>query len=501
MSGETKESEGKESKKKSTSKDSSGSGSVEKKKKKKSSKSKKSSGEKSSKRGKKDSALTKWKERQDKPDVVGSTPLVESPGTLKQRKNLEEKKATKKKKSKERSKKSSSKRDLKESLTKMSQMSIDDNLREKKVLDDTEDGVMGLNDSQTEGFVGLNDSQPTTNDNDDPNPGWSKSSRALIEKEKRRQSSLGRHQERKKSTREFRQKNKSVKVRTKGVRTALKNEEEFKLPVFEKSQEERDFIKESLENDFIFKNLEHSDFQMFADAFEEVRYEKGETIIREGTSGDYFYIVSDGRVRFSVEGKRVGSGQRGRSFGEAALLYAAPRTATVVANSQPTKLFRVDQQTFRFITHNKARELRQQKLELLRTIDFMDDLLNEDLQRLSDLMVSRTVRKGTYLYEKDADADAFYILYSGELKATDIVVGDTVFEDIKIEPGDYFGQNALARDVPRENSIVAIEDSCVYGIDRSTFDKVLGSLYNVILKTNDRQLLVSYFRRLVFCLV
>jgi cAMP-dependent protein kinase regulator len=346
------------------------------------------------------------------------------------------------------------------------------------------------------GFIGLNDSKGSDDrgenspiDNIDGTPDWSKSSQAKADKEKRRQSSLGRHAERKKSMRETK-KNKSIKTRTRGFRET-RMDEDFSVPVFKKSKDEKKFLKGSLENDFVFQNLEPNSFKMFIDAFEEVEYQRGINVIKQGDFGDYFYVVAEGKVKFYVHGKRVGTGQRGRSFGEAALLYTAPRSATVTASETPTILYRVDQKTFKFITQNSAKELRQQKLELLRAVDFLSDLLYDDLQRLCDLMVPRSIAKGKYLYRKDADADAFYILQSGEMTATDIIVEDSIFEDIVIQPGDYFGQNALARDAPRENSVVALEDSSVYGIDRGTFDKVLGSFYNVILKTNDRQLLVS----------
>lgn len=381
-------------------------------------------------------------------------------------------------------------------------------------LNDGMEGEMGLNDDEEDdedgGFMYLNDEgEMGLNDDDDEpssyspeklqrskslqemNPAWSRSFRAEKEKEKRRQASLGRHQERKKSMRENKDRNKSTKKRTRGIRQALNAGEDFKVPVYKKSKDENSFLKASLKGDFVFQNLEKKSFKMFLDAFEQVQVPKGQDIIKEGDTGDYFYVVAEGKVKYYVNGKLVGRGQRGKSFGEAALLYTAPRSATVTA-AEDTTLYRVDQQTFKFITQRSAKELRQQKLELLRNVDFLGDLLNDDLQRLCDLMVPRIVDKDDFLYQKDADADAFYILQSGEMKATDIVVGDTVFEDIAIHPGDYFGQNALARDAPRENSVLAVEESAVYGIDRTTFDKVLGSFYNVILKTNDRQLLVSF---------
>mmetsp|Transcript_46118 Transcript_46118/g.111734 ORF Transcript_46118/g.111734 Transcript_46118/m.111734 type:complete len:1072 (+) Transcript_46118:255-3470(+) len=352
--------------------------------------------------------------------------------------------------------------------------------------DGEEYGEMGLNDDD-DGGGGSKKRTGSTGSNAS-NPAWSRSFRAIKEKEKRRQESMGRHQERMKSMRKSQNENKSIKKRTRGVRQALNAGENFEVPVFKKTREENNFLKDSLKGDFVFQNLEKKSFRLFLAAFEMVEYKKGEDIFQQGDVGDYFYVLAEGKVKFYSNGKIIGRGERGHSFGEAALLYAAPRAATVTAAEDST-LYRVDQQTFKFITQNSAQEIRQQKLELLRNVDFLDNLLNDDLQRLCDLMVPRMVSKGEYLYQKDGEADAFYVLQSGEMRATDIVVGDTTFEDIIIQPGDYFGQNALARDSPRENSVLAEEESTVFGIDRTTFDKVLGSFYNVILKTNDRQLL------------
>jgi MFS family permease len=57
----------------------------------------------------------------------------------------------------------------------------------------------------------------------------------------------------------------------------------------------------------------------------------GSRIVGEGDPGDRFYIVVDGRVRVTANGRDAGELGPGGAFGEIALLRDVPRTATVVA--------------------------------------------------------------------------------------------------------------------------------------------------------------------------
>lgn len=102
----------------------------------------------------------------------------------------------------------------------------------------------------------------------------------------------------------------------------------------------------------LFSKLPEDVLLKLSDAFELVSFAKGDYIVRQGTHGDVFYIISEGQVRVTrkVEGKaeeeEIRFLSRGDYFGEQALMKTDIRTANIISNSKVTECLALDRESF-----------------------------------------------------------------------------------------------------------------------------------------------------------
>jgi CRP-like cAMP-binding protein len=277
----------------------------------------------------------------------------------------------------------------------------------------------------------------------------------------------------------------------KAITAQVEDLSSFRIPRFPKDSSQTKIIKTALKKNFVFDDLEENDIQRFVEAFQNVKIANGDTIIKQGDPGDYFYVVANGTVTFHVNNNEVGTAGKGNSFGHLALLFTCPRAATVKAATQPTSLFRVDQKTFRYIMQSQTKKSANEKEKLLRDIAFLSHLNTGDMQRLCSVMTPHLFNTGDCIVKKGEQGKSFYVLQEGRVRVTDIFVGNTHYENVTLGPGDHFGEGALISTEPRAANVIALTQGTAFSIDRETFTKVLGDFSRLISKAQDRQRLVS----------
>jgi len=81
----------------------------------------------------------------------------------------------------------------------------------------------------------------------------------------------------------------------------------------------------------LFRRLDPKHLRALAAASVDRTFDAGESILFEGDEGVGFYLVAEGEAVVEKSGKTVGTLRPGEFFGEMALLYGEPRSASVRA--------------------------------------------------------------------------------------------------------------------------------------------------------------------------
>ena len=179
---------------------------------------------------------------------------------------------------------------------------------------------------------------------------------------------------------EIQPRKKNIKQQRQGVSAEVYGEfnkkADFVPKVIAKSEETRKKLRERLLQAFMFTALDEREFNIVVDAIEEVTGKAGDAIITEGDQGDCMYVLEQG----TLDCTKVFSGnmqptflkeyQPGEGFGELALLYNAPRAATIKAKTDYT-IWKLDRDTFNNIVKDAAAKKREKYDNFLQTVDIL----------------------------------------------------------------------------------------------------------------------------------
>ena len=265
---------------------------------------------------------------------------------------------------------------------------------------------------------------------------------------------------------------------------------DFKARNIQKTPEQILRIKTRVIHSFLFGNLEGKDLDIVIGAMEEKRFKAGENVITQGENGDCLYIIEEGNLdcfkKFSSteEPKLVKKYQPGDSFGELALLYNAPRAATVKATTDVIT-WMLDRETFNHIVKDAAQKKREKYEEFLKKVDILSTIEPYELMQISDAIKTATFHKDEYIIKEGEMGDVFYILEEGNCIATKTIEPGKPEEKVKeYKEGDYFGERALIKGEPRAANIIAKSEIVkVISLDRVSFKRLLGPI-SELLKRN-----------------
>jgi CRP-like cAMP-binding protein len=122
---------------------------------------------------------------------------------------------------------------------------------------------------------------------------------------------------------------------------------------------------------------------------------------------------------------------------------------------------------------NVPREIPATQHELSR-IGLLAELPGEQLVGLANRMLREEVASGAAPVIEGEQGDRFYVVLSGVFAVSNF--GGLGPRRV-LRPGDYFGEVALAMEIPRTASVRALSPAVVASCDKATFDEFIRPLF------------------------
>jgi CRP/FNR family transcriptional regulator, cyclic AMP receptor protein len=123
----------------------------------------------------------------------------------------------------------------------------------------------------------------------------------------------------------------------------------------------------------LFDGLSRKELTQLARVSEDMEVPAGTALCREGEIGHEFFVIVDGEIEISRNGKRVATRGGGEFVGEIALLEKTPRTATVTAKT-PLRVFVLTDKDFRdLVNENPSVERKVLRALARRVVELSGD--------------------------------------------------------------------------------------------------------------------------------
>lgn len=185
--------------------------------------------------------------------------------------------------------------------------------------------------------------------------------------------------------------------------------ENYKPKFVPKSLAQKERISQRLNQAFMFSALDEKEKDIVITAMEEKRFKANEWVIRQGEDGDNLYVVDQGTLKCfkkfnkgDPEAKYLKTYVPGESFGELALLYNAPRAASIQAESDCV-LYALDRECFNHIVKDAAMRKRQRYEDFLLKVELLQSMDPYERIKIADALKPEVFRAGDFLMKQVLD--------------------------------------------------------------------------------------------------
>ncbi|MCM8537910.1 MAG: cyclic nucleotide-binding domain-containing protein [Lentisphaeraceae bacterium] len=241
-----------------------------------------------------------------------------------------------------------------------------------------------------------------------------------------------------------------------------------------------------------FEGIEGDELKKLLSCLHTATYDIGDVLIKQHDKGDRLFILAEGHAQIELE-NLAGHSQiiahisKNEFFGEVALIKDIPRTATVRATQPCLALYlkKVDFDNFLKSDEDKKDKILStlNYLRLIKSIPLFKELDTSVINLLAGKMKQENFDKGKTIITQGDEGNKFYIVLEGDCRVHVDRDDQKDHEVAILSKGEYFGEIALIKDIPRTASVTVVsERGLVLSLEKQDFKDVINS--HELLHTN-----------------
>ena len=238
--------------------------------------------------------------------------------------------------------------------------------------------------------------------------------------------------------------------------------------IHEKNPEKEDYdlLYDIISKHFFLQTLTHQAKEEIIVSMSLYSIKAGKTLYKQGSLGNYWYIVNSGELNKFNNDKLISTLSRGNSFGEKSIMNGAPRSTTVISVTD-CKLWVLKRSVFKKILEFIFTSNYEQNMKFLDGLNMPLDTTFKSI--MANNLIQENYLKGQYICKEGEAGNCMYIIKDGEVEC---IKGEKIIRTLK--KGDNFGQKALLEGELRSLDVKAKTDCKIYSISSEFFRNQFG---------------------------
>ena len=241
---------------------------------------------------------------------------------------------------------------------------------------------------------------------------------------------------------------------------------------------DHELIEKCLLNHFFMRSLEKQARNEIIKEMTLCKVKPKEYIFKQGSIGNFFYIIKEGDVDLLIDDKKIKVLKSGESFGELALLHGAPRSGTVISTNG-SLLWCMERRNFRKIIDHINAINYNENIQFINGITLFTNL-NKNLKTILARNLIKVYYDPKQIIVKEGDlASCLYIIKEGEV---DCIRNGKFIRTLKSK--DYFGEKSILLESKRTLDVIAKTKCVCYVISVDSLKNMVGDKYIDVLLFN-----------------